>query len=93
MNSSGAISIVKKVFTEDDLLEFLSENAGYFRVFRYCTSKVNSSTGTLKFSLSKNTITYLKKSNLIADIVSGQSEEIELIEVDSYVRYFLIEKL
>ena len=91
MNANGAIPIVKRCTLESDMSDYVSENSGYYRVYRYFTTKVNDQTGTQKFSLSKNTITFLKKSNLVTDIV--HDDDISLKEVDGYVKHYLIEQL
>lgn len=101
MNANGAIPIVKRCTLESDMSDYVSENSGYYRVYRYFTTKVNDQTGTQKFSLSKNTITFLKKSNLVSDIVHNEfdpeSNELEahisLKEVDGHVKHYLIEQL
>ena len=51
----------------------------------------NDEAGTQKFSLSRNTITFLKKSNLVTDIV--HTSDISLQQMDGYVKHYLIERL
>ena len=91
MNSTGAIPIEKRFTLESDMIDYLNQHEGYFRVYRYFTTKVNDQTGTQKFSLSKNTITFLKKSNLVSDII--HTSGISLQEVNGYVKHYLIERL
>lgn len=91
MNSTGAIPIEKRFTLESDIIDYLNQHEGYFRVYRYFTTKVNDQTGTQKFSLSKNTITFLKKSNLVSDII--HTSDISLQEVNGYVKHYLIERL
>ena len=91
MNAAGAIPIENRFTLESDMVDYLNEHSGYYRVYRYFTSKVNDEVGTQKFSLSSNTITFLKKCNLVTDIV--HTSDISLKEVDGYVKHYLIERL
>ena len=91
MNATGAIPIENRFTLESDMVNYLNQHDGYFRVYRYFTTKVNDEAGTQKFSLSRNTITFLKKSNLVTDII--HTSDISLQQMDGYVKHYLIERL
>ena len=63
MNATGAIPIENRFTLKSDMVNYLNQHDGYFRVYRYFTTKVNDEARTQKFSLSRKTITILKKSN------------------------------